>query len=336
MKEKQSDPSCLAKRLGAVAAVLLAWGMVATWVAVDQHLKLRDSEARPSFSQPLWQSPGRAASPGVVLIAASTDRAAVSPAGTAETASSEAGVGVCRNRAAVPVELSNDPARLGPLQRDLVERLAELAASNVAQLETTIRMVGLDPAEVIPPRQPPSAAGGPYVAPGDGRGEGGGLVASLAALNLHLDRWDELKQATRALPLREPLRDYQVDSPFGWRIDPFLHRPAIHEGIDLVAPLRTPVAATAGGRVVFAGVKPGFGRMVELDHGHNVRTIYGHLQTILVHAGQVVAAGARIGRVGSTGRSTGPHLHYEIRVAGVARDPAQFLYAGRLILAGSR
>jgi murein DD-endopeptidase MepM/ murein hydrolase activator NlpD len=333
MKEKQSGPSYLAKWLGAVAAVLLAWGMGATWVAVDQHLKLRDLEARPSFSQPLRQGSMRGTSPGVVLIAASTDGAA----GTAETASSEAGAGVCRNRAADPAELSNDPARLGPLQRDLVARLAELAASNIAQLETTIRMAGLDPAEVIPPRQPQlEAAGGPYVAPGDGRGEGGGLVASLAALNVHLDRWDELKQAIGALPLREPLRDYQVDSPFGWRIDPFLHRPAIHEGIDLVAPLRTPVAATAGGRVVFAGVKPGFGRVVELDHGHNVRTIYGHLQNTLVHAGQVVAAGARIGRVGNSGRSTGPHLHYEIRVAGVARDPAQFLYTGRLILAGSR
>lgn len=247
----------------------------------------------------------------------------------------ENGGGACPAGAPRPSGAAGPSSEL-PTQT--VDRLARLAVATVAELETTIRLAGLDPAEVAPPADPGSNAfqGGPYVAPGRYDDTAGGMAASLAALDIHLDRWDELRRVIRSLPLAEPLREYHMASPFGLRLDPLLHRPAQHEGVDLAAPYGSPVFATAGGTILFAGVKPGYGRVVEIDHGHGVTTVYAHLRNILVRAGQHVATGARIGRLGSTGRSTGPHLHYEVRVNGIPRDPAQFLYTGRLVLAEGR
>ena len=134
-------------------------------------------------------------------------------------------------------------------------------------------------------------------------------------------------RAVGALPLGSPLTVTRVTSGFGRRVDPLNHRHATHEGIDLAAALRTLVHATAGGRVVFAGRRGGYGRMVEVDHGSGVHTRYAHLDRILVRSGQRVTPRQGIGLVGSSGRSSGPHLHYEIRVDGVARNPARFLAA---------
>jgi len=131
------------------------------------------------------------------------------------------------------------------------------------------------------------------------------------------------------LPLGSPLAVTRVTSGFGRRVDPINHRHASHEGIDLAAAPRTPVHATAAGRVVFAGRRGGYGRMVEVDHGYGVHTRYAHLARILVFPGQRVALRQGIGLVGSSGRTTGPHLHYEIRVDGIARNPARFLAACR-------
>jgi len=136
-----------------------------------------------------------------------------------------------------------------------------------------------------------------------------------------------LRRVVAGLPLGSPLAVTRVTSGFGRRVDPINHRHAAHEGIDLAAAARTPVHATAAGRVVFAGRRGGYGRMVEVDHGYGVHTRYAHLARILVRPGQRVALRQGIGLVGSSGRTTGPHLHYEIRVDGIARNPARFLAA---------
>ncbi|HIJ63033.1 MAG TPA: M23 family metallopeptidase, partial [Rhodospirillaceae bacterium] len=102
-------------------------------------------------------------------------------------------------------------------------------------------------------------------------------------------------------------------------------RPTIHPGIDLAAPLGTTVRATAAGRVVFVGRRGGYGRVVEVFHGQRVTTLYAHLLRLSVHRGQWVAAGAPLGRVGRSGRATGPHLHYEVRIADIPTDPWPFL-----------
>jgi murein DD-endopeptidase MepM/ murein hydrolase activator NlpD len=141
----------------------------------------------------------------------------------------------------------------------------------------------------------------------------------------------EMEQLTHSLtgvPVRRPiLGDGEVMSGFGVRIDPFLSRPAMHTGIDLRAEVGDPVQATAAGTVTVAGWSGGYGKMVEIDHGHGFVTRYGHLSEIDVKVGQQIRLGQSVGRVGTTGRSTGPHLHYETRIDGDAVDPHKFLNA---------
>lgn len=159
-------------------------------------------------------------------------------------------------------------------------------------------------------------------------GEGGPFVSVKPPIHQDVHRWDQLSRALKVLPLAAPLDGYAVSSGFGSRRDPINRRRAMHTGIDLLAPLRAPVMVTAPGRVVFAGRKGGYGRMVEIDHGLGVHTRYGHLSAIHVHVGQSLAVGQRVGLLGSTGRSTGPHLHYEVMVDGKPRNPQPFLKAG--------
>jgi murein DD-endopeptidase MepM/ murein hydrolase activator NlpD len=122
-----------------------------------------------------------------------------------------------------------------------------------------------------------------------------------------------------------------VGSGFGMRTDPFTHQPRRHDGVDVGAPEGAPIRATADGVVRSAGPRGGYGYAVEIDHGNGLTTLYGHASELLVEAGQTVQAGQEIARVGSTGRSTGPHLHFEVRVGGRAVDPARVLkiYASR-------
>jgi murein DD-endopeptidase MepM/ murein hydrolase activator NlpD len=132
-----------------------------------------------------------------------------------------------------------------------------------------------------------------------------------------------------ALPIRKPVPgELDETSGFGVRMDPFLNRPAMHTGIDFRGTIGEPVRATASGTVTVAGWSGGYGRLVEIDHGNGLSTRYGHLSEIEVKVGQKVRIGEEIGRLGSTGRSTGPHLHYETRINGEAVDPARFLRAG--------
>ena len=119
-----------------------------------------------------------------------------------------------------------------------------------------------------------------------------------------------------------------VSSTFGARVDPFTRGYAMHTGLDLKAEYGEPARATAPGRVTTAEAAGGYGNMVEIDHGHGLATRFGHLARIAVRPGQRVAAGDVIGFVGSTGRSTGAHLHYETRVDGEPVDPQRFLEAG--------
>jgi murein DD-endopeptidase MepM/ murein hydrolase activator NlpD len=119
---------------------------------------------------------------------------------------------------------------------------------------------------------------------------------------------------------------YQV-SGFGWRIDPFSGRGALHEGIDFAAPMGTPILAAAGGIVVDASFHPAYGNLVDLDHGNGLTTRYAHASKLSVKVGEVVKRGQKIAEVGSTGHSTGPHLHFEVRQSGAAQNPSKFLSA---------
>lgn len=139
-----------------------------------------------------------------------------------------------------------------------------------------------------------------------------------------------LTHAISSIPLRKPV-DGDIDpaSGFGVRMDPFTSSPAMHTGLDLHGETGDPVRATADGKVTSAGWSGGYGRVIDIDHGNGMSTRYGHLSAIDVRVGQSIRTGQIIGRIGSTGRSTGPHLHYETRVRGGAVDPQKFLRAGQ-------
>jgi murein DD-endopeptidase MepM/ murein hydrolase activator NlpD len=139
-----------------------------------------------------------------------------------------------------------------------------------------------------------------------------------------------LQAIADATPLAPPVAvDYRETSGYGPRIDPFTGRAAFHSGLDMAAFDRAPVVSTSPGVVSFAGTKSGYGFVVEIDHGHGFKTRYAHLRDIQVSRGERVAIGQRIGSMGSTGRSTGTHLHYEVWFRGRAVDPVNFLRAGR-------
>jgi murein DD-endopeptidase MepM/ murein hydrolase activator NlpD len=122
--------------------------------------------------------------------------------------------------------------------------------------------------------------------------------------------------------------DGPVGSGFGFRSDPFTARSALHTGLDFPAETGTPIQAAAGGVVLSTDMHPAYGHLVEVDHGKGLVTRYAHTSAVLVKAGDIVKRGQLIARVGSTGRSTGPHLHFEVLVDGVQQDPARFLAGG--------
>ncbi len=150
-----------------------------------------------------------------------------------------------------------------------------------------------------------------------------------------LNQMDELLSAMRHVPLGTvPVSgpEFERTSGFGARIDPFTGRYAFHPGVDFAGPWGAIVHSTAPGRVVWAGPQGGYGNMVEIDHGLGIRTRYGHLSAILVRVGDMVAKGGPVGKLGSTGRSTGPHVHYEVYYDNVLRNPRNFIEAGRHVL----
>ena len=131
----------------------------------------------------------------------------------------------------------------------------------------------------------------------------------------------------RFMPSLPPILDGWFSSNFGYRIDPFTGQRSFHEGIDFPAEPGTPILAAASGKVVYAEVHPEYGRMVEIDHGNGLVSRYAHASQLAVKEGDLVVAGQRVATVGSTGRSTGPHLHFEVRLNGVPQNPARFLKA---------
>lgn len=171
--------------------------------------------------------------------------------------------------------------------------------------------------------------GGPFVPAKPPSNKADQFERDLFKVNLTRARFERTLQQLRTIPLRKPVEgEIDMSSPFGMRMDPFMRGPAIHTGVDLRGEIGEPAHVTASGKVTIAGWQGGYGNMVEVDHLNGVSTRYGHLSKILVRAGEHVTTGQVIGLIGSTGRSTGPHLHYETRINDNPVDPQKFLRAG--------
>ncbi len=163
----------------------------------------------------------------------------------------------------------------------------------------------------------------------------GGKVSSLArqlenrgdVLGLLEAQLFEQAVKKKAMPTMMPVTAPFNASGFGYRIDPFTGQQAMHEGIDFITDVGTPVVAAAGGVVQFAGFHPQYGNMIDIDHGNDLVTRYAHLSKVLVKEGDMLQRGRRIAESGNTGRSTGPHLHFEVRFRGAAQNPTRFLFA---------
>jgi murein DD-endopeptidase MepM/ murein hydrolase activator NlpD len=176
---------------------------------------------------------------------------------------------------------------------------------------------------------PRSASGGSFVPLRQPKPGASAFDRQLYRINLARAQIDHYNNVLADVPVRKPVPgEIEVNSPFGIRTDPFLGRPAMHTGIDLRGETGEPVYATADGTVAVAGRDGGYGNLVEINHGNGFSTRYGHLSEIDVKVGQKVRTGQVIGKIGSTGRSTGPHLHYETRVNGEPVNPQKFLRAG--------
>jgi murein DD-endopeptidase MepM/ murein hydrolase activator NlpD len=216
--------------------------------------------------------------------------------------------------------------RVGQMQAQL-QRLDSLGAR-------LTKLTGMKPEE-FQFSQPP-ALGGPLVLFPKNKMSENGLNEQLDRLGHVInDRSDKLQAletlllqnqlSRKLLPSIPPVHTGYYSSNFGWRIDPFTGANALHEGVDFVADAGTPIYASAGGVVDYAGLDASYGNMVEIDHGNDIVTRYAHASKVLVKVGQVVRRGQEIAEVGSTGRSTGNHLHFEVRYKGIAQNPVRFL-----------
>lgn len=214
-----------------------------------------------------------------------------------------------------------------------VSRMEEDTQEVLSTIEHTVAMTGLDLESLVPEEQAEenTARGGPFVTeePVDDPSASSQLELALGLLDLKVERWRELQELLRAMPLAAPLENYVVTSSFGTRVDPINGRKAVHQGVDFRGQIGTSVYSTAPGTVVYAGRKGQFGNFIEIDHGYGIHSRYAHLNQILVKVGEAVTNRQKIGNLGTTGRSTGPHVHYEISFNGVKQDPAKFLTAGK-------
>lgn len=169
------------------------------------------------------------------------------------------------------------------------------------------------------------AEGGPLIPWPD---DGTAVPAALETLATSVVHWAAVGQGAAAVPSGRPTRDSSQTSSFGVRADPFTGRPTFHAGLDFRGRYGEPIYAAAAGRVSFVGERAGYGRLVEIDHGNGIASRYGHLSGADVTVGEQVTRGQRIARMGSTGRSTGTHVHFEVRLHGTAVNPQPFLAFG--------
>lgn len=218
-------------------------------------------------------------------------------------------------------------------QMAALSSVEESMESRMRRMRGVIADLGLNMAK-LEAATPRSGVGGPFV-PVKLPADAGTFERQLHRINVTRIHVERLNRTLALVPYRKPvIGAVEFSSGFGVRSDPFLGRPAMHTGLDFRAAMGDPVRATANGKVVTSGWQGGYGRMVEIDHGNGLSTRYGHMSEIHVKVGDHIRIGQVIGAVGSTGRSTGPHLHYETRIDGDPVDPQKFLRAGVRLSSG--
>jgi murein DD-endopeptidase MepM/ murein hydrolase activator NlpD len=225
-------------------------------------------------------------------------------------------------------------AAFKPIDSEQVRMAAKLRAttdSKIAVAASAMKRLGLNPnrlqAGMGGPFEPVVAVTAPQPAQAD---------PQFRALFNSWKRLDQMQQAIGGIPSQKPVQNVSINSGFGVRSDPFRGGAAMHSGVDIPGPYATPIYATADGIVGRAGRAGGYGNLIELEHGRGIQTRYGHLSSMLVAPGTKIKRGQLIGMMGSTGRSTGNHLHYEVRIDGLAVNPIPFLQSSDYLVAMQR
>lgn len=288
-----------------------------------------------SLNDPTAPTPTRTAASDTVIFLAPPDRearlesraitaAALKPNQMAQTA----GLGNVLTR----LQMSMDG--IERRQQAALNSLEEGYESRIRRMHGVFTDLGLKVADIAVPNGARAPMGGPFV-PVKPPSDAAPFDRQMYRINVTRSQIERLNRTLSVVPYRKPvLGQVEFTSGFGVRSDPFLGRPAMHTGLDFRAATGDPVRATAIGKVTNAGWQGGYGRMVEIDHGNGLTTRYGHLSEIHVKTGETINIGQVIGAAGSTGRSTGPHLHYETRIDGEAVDPQKFLRAGVRLTSG--
>ena len=218
-----------------------------------------------------------------------------------------------------------DQEKLGQLQKEYKSTMSvfiESTENNSKTLEKTIVEAGLDPNELVKRASGNIPRGGAFIPEID-------KTSNELIIENKLQKLEALQNIVHSIPLVAPLDYYWVSSNYGRRIDPINKKKGVHYGIDLVAQISTIINATASGIVTDAGTRENYGKMVEIDHGYGIKTRYGHLHKISKKKGEMVGFREEIGRLGSSGRVTGPHLHYEVLYDYKPQNPAKFINAGK-------
>jgi murein DD-endopeptidase MepM/ murein hydrolase activator NlpD len=332
-----------------VAALLLAWIMTMAAVAIGSWLERRDALSLLNREAKVTSAESRIASyrKDVDDVAGDLDRrqdfiekmvkatvgelpADAKPGETVSDSSAEASRTINKVSAVVPE--AEPLARVEARQLAFAEGLTRLADRRSAAAMAAMRRLGLNPEPMLAALDDRSAMGGPLIE----LSAGGSLDPRFRRLGLSLARMEALERGLQGIPQVLPAAATMISSGFGYRSDPFLGTAAFHAGLDFKGPIGAPIFAAARGRVAFVGQRNGYGNCVEIDHGNGLMTRYAHMSAFRTRVGETVVAGQTIGAVGSTGRSTGPHLHFEVRLNGQPVNPRPFLEVAPNVLEKAR
>lgn len=229
-------------------------------------------------------------------------------------------------------ELEDQLRDMESTQLLLFHRFSEVAEEQIDHIEASLSTTGLEVDALLESRRSESGSGGPFIPLDSVPSEQGPLHDSLMSLNLQVEKLIELQNLSAIMPIDKPLKKYWITSGFGVRKDPFNGRYARHNGLDFGGPYKSPIFSPGEGKVVYADWRGRYGRMIEIDHGMGLVSRYGHLAKITVEEGEYVGRGSQLGLLGNSGRSTGPHLHFEVLYKGKPLNPLKFIRAGSDVL----
>ena len=328
---------------GAVAALLLVWALTIAAMALSSYFSNRDRLALLEREAKVATSESRLNAYGQDIGKVADDlkrrqsfiesvvdahlgelpKAAAKPGETVSDSSSEAAQTVKKVSLALPQ--AADLAQVEARQLSLIEALTRVADRRSATAQAKLASLGLNPQAALASLNDKTAQGGPLLVLATSAD--GSIDPRFQRFGLSLARMDALERSVSRLPQVLPASLEYISSGFGFRIDPFTGAGAFHPGLDFRGPVGAPIFAAARGTISFVGQRSGYGNCIEIDHGNGLVTRYAHMSGFRTALGKAVQPGEVIGLIGSTGRSTGPHLHFEVRINDRPVNPRPFLEA---------